>query len=112
MPVKHIMSSWLRTVPGILVSALVAITILAAFGGRVFDVFRTPARVEAIEIEVRGHHDTLQIVFKRVETVDSIHAESHEIQRSLRDIGFMLCEISSIPTRECMRDMNTQEGGP
>ncbi len=110
MPTKRILFSWLRTAPGVIVATLVVITMLTAFGGKVRDVFRTPARVDLIEVEVRGHHDTLQVVYQRVEAVDSIHVESHIIQRSLRDIGIMLCEISNIPMRECMKDMNALDG--
>ena len=91
----------LKTWPGIILVSLTALVLLAALSGTVLDVFRTPARVQAIEIEVRGHHDTLQVVYRRTETVDSIHRESHAIQRQLRDIGFILCDLSDIPATEC-----------
>ena len=98
---KRTIVARLKSAPGIVVSLLVAATMLTAFGGKVFAVFRTPARVDAVEIEVRGHHDTLQVVYLRTLTVDSIHIESHAIQGQLRDIGFILCDLSDIPARDC-----------
>ena len=94
-------AGWFKTVPGIVVVVLTALALVAGLGGSVVDVFRTPARVHAVEVEVRGHHDTLQVVYRRTETVDSIHQESHAIQRQLRDIGFILCDLSDIPARDC-----------
>ena len=91
----------LKTWPGIILASLTVLVLLAALSGTVLDVFRTPARVQAIEIEVRGHHDTLQVVYQRTETVDLIYQESHAIQRQLRDIGFILCDLSDIPATEC-----------
>ena len=95
----------LKTWPGIILVSLTALVLLAALSGTVLDVFRTPARVQAIEIEVRGHHDTLQVVYQRVTRADSVlsevHTESHVIQEQLRDIGFILCDLSDIPATEC-----------
>ncbi len=93
-------AGWLKW-PGAILATLAAMVLLGAFGGSVLDVFRTPARVDAVEVEVRGHHDTLQVVYRRSAAIDSVHAESHEIQRTLRDIGFMLCEANDIPAIEC-----------
>lgn len=94
-------TAWLKTAPGIVVSLLVATTMLMAFGGKVLDVFRTPARVDAVEVEVRGHHDTIQTVYRRSVGIDSIHAESHAIQEQLTTIGFILCDLAEIPATEC-----------
>ena len=91
----------LKTWPGIILASLAVLALLATLSGTVLGVFRTPARVEAIEVEVRGHHDTLQVVYQRTLTIDSIHRESHVIQSQLRDIGFILCDLSDIPATDC-----------
>ena len=94
-------AAWVRSGPGMLVAVLTIIAILAAVSGDVLDMFRTPARVDAVEVEVRGHHDTLGVVFERTITVDSLHNESHAIQEQLRDIGYIICDLAEIPATEC-----------
>ena len=101
-------AGWFKTVPGIVVVVLTALALVAGLGGSVVDVFRTPARVHAVEVEVRGHHDTLQVVFRRSANIDSVHAESHAIQQQLRDIGFMICDMSDISALECQKKLGAE----
>ena len=91
----------LKTWPGIILVSLTALVLLAALSGTVLDVFRTPARVQAIEIEVRGHHDTLQVVYRRTETVGLIHEQFRAIQNELREIRFILGCLADIAEVEC-----------
>ena len=95
------MAGWFKTVPGIVVVALTALALVAGLGGSVVDVFRTPARVHAVEVEVRGHHDTLQVVYRRTETVGLIHEQFRAIQNELREIRFILGCLADIAEVEC-----------
>ena len=91
----------LKTWPGIILASLAVLALLATLSGTVLGVFRTPARVEAIEVEVRGHHDTLQVVYQRTETMDLIHEQFRVIQNELRDIRFILGCLADIAEVEC-----------
>ena len=93
-------ANWIKW-PSAIVATLTAAMLLGAFGGSILDVFRTPARVDAVEVGVKGHHDTLQVVYQLMAVVDSVHAESHLIQEQLTTIGFILCDLAEIPATEC-----------